>query len=221
MNEAPGIERTGYTPGLPPLFHSRAEIALIKDKSAHAGFGYLKRGRVMATTVADELVVPVPVDSGSVDAIDAARSRLVVDAGDTDTTVTVSEADAAKFRVGDEVVLNNLTPVYQDLGAITKIAAPANGQVVITVTNAVSGALMTVASRSALSHKTAAASPFYAASCVLDKDINTGTAGTDNAVPVSVVFGNCILYTAFLTGMSAKSLTDLGAIQDGVHTIIK
>jgi len=218
-NEAPGMVRGGMSPGIRPLFHSRREIALIKDKSALAGFGVIKNGTVMATTTATDSVVPVPVDDGSVNAVDVARVRVVVDAADTATTLTISEADAAKFSVGDAIVINNLTPVYDDLGSITAIGAPANGQVVVTVDGQVDGAVFTVANRSAISHKTAANSPFYAASCLLDKDIDTGETAGEQPVPCSVVFKNAMVYTAYLTGMSAKSITDLGAIQDGVHTI--
>lgn len=218
-NEAPGLTRGGMSPGIRPLFHSRREIALIKDKSAAAGFGVVKNGTVMATTTATGNIVPVPVDDGSVDAVDIARVRLVADASDTATTVTIAEADAVKFVVGDAIVVNNLTPAYDDLGLITDIAAPSNGQVVITVDGQVDGVVFTVANRAAISHKTADTTPFYAASCLLDKDVDTGEVAGEQPVPVSVVFKNAIVYTAYLTGMSAKSLTDLGAIQDGVHTI--
>ncbi len=221
-NEAPGLVRSGISPGIRPLFHSRREIALIKDKSAAAGYGVLKQGYVLGVTTDDSRVVPIPVDDGSVDAVDIARSRLVVNATDSGTTVTVSEADGAKFRVGDNVALSNLTPAYDDLGAITAIAAAVNGQVVITVDGSVTGAVFTTANRAALYQVTDASTPFYKAACILDKDIDTGSGGIDDAaVPTSVVFGNCMLYTVYLTGMSAESIADLGAIQDGVHTIIK
>ena len=219
-NEAPGLVRGGQHPGIRPLFHSRREIALIKDKSFQAGFGVVKLGRVLATTTGG-LVVPNPKDDGSVDAVDPARARLLANAVDTESTVLVSEADAAKFRVGQDVVLNNLTPAYQDLGAITAIGSAVNGQVTITVTNAISGAVFTAANRAALSHKTAAASPFYKASCILDKDVDTGEGDAwAPAVPVSVVFRNAMLYSVWLDGLSEQAIIDLGASQDGVHTII-
>lgn len=221
LNEAPGLERDGYSPGIPPLFHSRREIALLKDKSASPGFGYLKQGTILGIDQSTLQVVPVPVDDGSVDAIDIARSRVTLDYSTGTSVVSVSEEDAAKYSVGDAVVLSNLTPIYADMGTVVSKAAPAGGSVVITVTGSVAEVAFTIANRAALSHKTAASDPFYAASCVLDKDLNVGTSAEASAVPTSVVFGNCILYTAFLTGLSAKSITDLGAIQDGLHTIIK
>ena len=219
-NEAPGLVRGGQHPGIRPLFHSRREIALIKDKSLLPGFGVLNAGTVLGTAI-DGSVVPSPQDDGSVDAVDAARARLLADVASSDTTLLLSEADAAKFRVGQDVVINNLTPEYEDLGAITAISAPVNGQVTITFTNAISAAVFTTANRAALSHKTAASTPFYASSCILDKDVDTGVeSSTAAAVPVSVVFRNAMLYSVWLSGMSAKAITDLGATQDGVHTII-
>lgn len=219
-NEAPGLVRGGQHPGIRPLFHSRREIALIKDKSLMSGFGVIKNGRVLSTTTGG-LVVPNPKDDGSVDAIDTARARLLADGVDTESTVVISEADAAKFRVGQDVVLNNLTPAYQDVGAITAISAAVNGQVTVTFTTAINVAVFTTANRAALSHKTAASTPFYAASCILDKDVDTGEGDAWAApVPVSVVFRNAMLYTVWLDGLSDKAITDLGAIQDGVHTII-
>lgn len=217
-NEAPGLVRGGMSPGLRPLFHSRREIALIKDKSLTNGFGLVGQGYVLGTT-ADGRVTPIPVDDGSVDAVDIARTRLVVDASDTATTVVVAEAEACRFAVGDAIVVNNLTPAYDDLGTITAISAAVNGQVTITVDGTVDGAIFTVANRAAISHKTDATSPFYKASCMLDKDVDTGVTADTAAVPCSVVFKNAMVYSVYLTGMSAKSLTDLGAIEDGVHTI--
>lgn len=219
-NEAPGLARGGQTPGIRPLFHSRREIALIKDKSIVPGFGLVRAGTVLGTTT-DGLVVPSPKDNGSVDAVDAARARLLVNGASGAATLILSEADAAKFRVGQEVVVSNLTPAYQDLGAITAISAAVNGQVTITFTTAFASAVFTTANRAALSHKTAAATPFYASSCIIDKDVDTGVgSATAAAVPVSVVFRNAMLYTVWLQGLSAKAITDLGATQDGVHTII-
>jgi len=217
-NEAPGLVRGGMSQGLRPLFHSRREIALIKDKSLTNGFGLLKQGYVLGTT-ADSRVTPIPVDDGSVDAVDIARTRLVVNAADSASVVVVAEAEACRFAVGDTVALSNMTPAYDDLGTITAIAAPANGQVSITVDGAVDGAIFTTANRAALCHKTDAASPFYKASCLLDKDVDTGVTSDTADVPCSVVFKNAMVYSVYLTGMSAKSLTDLGAIEDGVHTI--
>jgi hypothetical protein len=220
LNEAPGLVRGGMSPGIRPLFHSRREIALIKDKSANSGFGVLKAGRVLATTTVDGQVVPVPVDDGSVDTIDIARPRLAVNYVSGESTFSLSEADAAKFRVGDAVDFNNETPVYADMGSITAIGAPIAGVVIVTVDGSAVSTVMTTALSAAVSHKTAAATPFYAASCLLDKDIDTGVSAETNAVPCSVVFKNAMVYTVYLTGMSDKSITDLGAIQDGVHTII-
>jgi hypothetical protein len=216
-NEAPGLVRGGMSPGIRPLFHSRRDIALIKDKSASNGFGILNAGTVMGTDTATDQVVPVPTDPA---VIDASRSALTLDYATGTSVVSVSEADAAKFNVGDAIVVNNETPVYFDLGTVVSKAAAVSGSVVITVSGSAATIVITTALTAALSHKTAAADPFYAASCLLDKDIDTGVTAGNSPVPCSVVFKNAMVYTVYLKGMSAKSITDLGAIQDGVHTII-
>jgi hypothetical protein len=217
-NEAPGLVRGGMSAGIRPLFHSRREIALIKDKSLTNGFGLLNQGYVLGTTE-DGRVTPIPVDDGSVDAVDIARTRLVADAVDAASTIVVAEAEACRFAVGDSIIINNDTPAYDDVGKITAISDAVNGQVTITFDGTVNGSGFTIGNRAALSHKTAAADPFYAASCLLDKDVDTGTTAGTAAVPCSVVFRNAMVYTVYLTGMSEKSLADLGAVQDGVHTI--
>lgn len=220
LNDAPQQVVGGQTPGIRPLFHSRRDIALIKDTCIKPGFGLLRAGTILSASVTDGLMVPNPEDGGTGD-IDAARPRLLANAVDTESTVVVSEADAAKFRVGDDVVINNNVPAYQDLGPITAIAAAVNGQVTITVTNSISGATFTTANNAAISHKTAATTPFYAAACLLDRDVNTGTAANDPEAPTSVVFGNAMVYTVNLFRLSAKAITDLGAVQHGIHTILK
>jgi len=218
MNDSPQVVRSGITPGIKPLFHSRREIALLKDTCVKPGFGILKQGTVLAASVADELMTPNPIDAGTA-ALDIARVRIAADAVTTESTVTISEADAAKFRVGDSIVINNSTPIYEDLGAITAISAPSSGIVTVTFTTALASGDLTTALHASISHKTAAASPFYKASCVLDKDVDSGASSTDQPAPTSVVFGNAMLYTVWLIGMSAKAITDLGAKQHGVHTM--
>jgi len=206
-NEAPGLDRGAYSPGIPPLFHSRREIALIKDKSFKAGFGYVKAGQIVGVTL-DDFVVPYGV-----------TVPLVANAANASSVVVVSEADAARFAVGDTLAVSEDSTV-DDLGAVISIVV-AGGQATITVDGTVGSADFTTANNAAVFHKTSATTPFVAAGCILDKDINTGTEAGLSEVPVSVVFGNCMLYKVFVTGIDAAALTALNAIEDGRHLIVK
>lgn len=217
----PQYDQSGMTPGQKALFHSLRDIALIIDKTAKAGYGYLQAGTLMCVNTADGLLVPYP-ETTAVDNNGNAKAFLVADTGATATTVQVLGSEAYKFAVGDSLVCVDDTTAAEDLGAITDITiSETTGLATITVTTAIGGTAYTVARNGHVYAASDASTPFAKAMYVMDQDVNTGAGETALGANVSVVLSNAVLYTASLPNSDAAALTDLGATTDGRFTVIK
>ena len=179
-------------------------------------------GTVMATeTVNGDLVPYAPAVAS---ATDQARAFLTSDVSAAATTLKVPIADSYKFAVGDEIVMHEPdagTPTYDDCGAITAIDVTTYpGIAEITFTNALANP-GTVANGANIYHKTAAASPYSAASFICDQDVFTGSEDTAMGANTSVVISNAILYKSALVGYDSAAATALGIVEDGNHAILK
>ena len=165
----------------------------------------------------------VPYAPAVATATDQARAFLTADVVATDTTLKVPIADVYKFAVGDVIVLHEPagTPTYNDCGAITAIDVTTYpGVAEITFTNALTDP-GTVANGANIYHKTAAASPYSAASFICDQDVFTGADENAKGANTSVVISNAILYKSALVGYDSAAAATLGIVEDGNHAILK
>ncbi len=217
----PQFNQSGMTPGQKALFHSLRDIALIIDKTAKAGYGYLQAGTLMGVNSADGFLVPYP-EAVAADNNGNAKAFLVVDTGATATTLQVLGSEAYKFAVGDALVVVDDTTAAEDLGAIVSIAiSETTGLALITVTDAIGGTAYTVARNGSVYCKTDSAAGFSKATYIMDQDVFTGDGEDALGANVSVVLSNAVLYTAALPNSDAAALTDLGAVADGRFTVLK
>lgn len=217
----PQFQQGGMVPGAKALFFSLREIALIKSKTIKPGFGVVYSGTVMATTTADNELVPYVPDTVAV--TDQGRSFVTADIAIAATVVRVLLADSYRFAVGDTVIVADNTPTYVDCGAITAIDRTTYaGQAAITVTTSPTPTVgMTVADMVHMYHKAGTAGKFCTASFIGDQDVFTGEGSTALGANTSVVISNAILYAAALVGYDATAATALGAVADGNHIILK
>jgi len=207
-------------PGAKALFHSLREIALIDDKTIKPGFGVVYSGTVMATTTADSELVPYVPDAVAVG--DQGRAFATTDVALSTAVMRILLADSYRFAIGDTVVIADNVPTYVDGGAITAIDRTTYaGQAEITFTNVIGAAAMTVADQVHMYHKAGAAGKLCTASVICDQDVFTGETLSAMGANTSVVISNAILYTAALVGYDATAATNLGAIADGNHVILK
>ncbi len=217
----PQFNTGGMTPGQKALFHSLRDIALILDKTAKAGYGYLQAGTVMCVNTADSLLVPYPETDAAINAA-AAKAYLVADSGSASDTVQVLTSESYKFIVGDSLVIVDDTTTAEDLGAITDITlSETTGLATITVTTDIGSTSFTTARNAHVYVKSDGSAPFAKAKYILDQDVNTGEGEDALGANISVVVSNAVLYTAALPNSDAAALTDLGAITDGRFTILK
>lgn len=164
--------------GVAPLYKSRREIALLGDKMVVPNLGHLPAGLIMKLTT-DGRVVP-------------ADFSVTCTASGAD--LTVAEADAAYFAVGDIL----------DCGTISAIAAPASGNVVITLAAAPASAPTAITFAGTVL-------------CILDQAVVSGKAGAWT----SVAYSNMVLYAAQVRNATDSLLSTLGAVEDGPYIIVK
>ena len=217
----PQYDQSGMTPGQKALFHSLRDIALIIDKTAKAGYGYLQAGTLMCVNSADGLLVPYPETDADVNGANA-KAYLSADSGAVASTLSVLASESYKFAVDDVLIIVDDTTPAEDLGVITGIViSETTGLATITVTTATGATSFTTARDAHVYLKADASTPFTKAIYIMDQDVFTGDGESALGANVSVVVSNAVLYTAALPNSDAAALTDLGAIVDGRFTILK
>jgi len=213
----------GYKPGQKRLFHSDPEYALIKDKTIQPGYGILTVGTVMALDVVTLDLVPC-APTAHMDA-SPARAYGVADVANGSDEYYCTLDDAAKFKVGSELILvrnDGGSPDYHDGGAITAVdTTTERHRAKITFTNATADANFSTANMVNAYVKSGAAGKFSDAAWVLDQDVDTGTGEGALGANASVVISNAILYKNSMVGYDAAAQTALGVVEDGQHLILK
>ena len=199
------------------LYHSYPEQALILDATILGGFGVLAQGTVMA----DMGNYIVPYTPTIIAATDVSRAFLTANVSAA-KDLFVTNASAAKFKVGQSVVASDTDNTYTDGGAITAIVVDATpGITKITVTNNITA---TVAKSGNIYHKAGSDGKFSLATCIIDQAVDTGSAASVVAslgANVSIVLSNAVLYTSAVVGLDAAAKTALGVVTRGKYTILK
>lgn len=224
----PQMNRYPEIPGVKALFHSVRDIALIIDKTAQAGYGYLKAGTVMAINLSTlgggaqgKLVPYVPISTGVTLGTDSAIGVAPLVQDSIADHVYVSLEDSYKFEVGDELYADNDSDEGPTSGgAITAIDRTTSTLFAdITLTSFAHGNF-TVAKKSYV-HVTAGTSGEYTtAAYILDADIDTGVGAEAAGALCSVVVSNAILYRYNMINLTAAAITSLGVV-DGRLFILK
>jgi len=208
------------------LYYSNPEAALKVPITLQAGYGKIEQG----TTIAKNLsaagnkgkMVPYAATTFPAD-IDTARAYLVADSGTTASDLYVSQDDSYKFKVGDDVAINDNTTTTENLGAITAIdRTTENHRVKITVTTASGGTSFTTTRKAYLVVEAGVAANNYS-DCVgiLEKTVNTGTGENCQGGAGTLIIGNCVLYTGMLTNLDAAAIVDLSSTAFGQFTYIR
>lgn len=223
----PQLVRNPEGQGIKRLFFSQRDIALIKDKTVSASYGVLRAGTVMAENTSGaggkgKLVPFVPVSTDVVLGTDSAIGVSAVVANGATGHIYVSKADSYKYAVGDQLYFDNDSdegPVdCGDITAIDRTTSPIYADIACgsyTATNC------TVAKKAYVYVETDASDPYSKAKYILDKDIDTGTGEDAAGALTSVVISNAILYKASLINCGDDAVSDLSAVVDGPHLILK
>ena len=192
------------------LFYSDEAVALMVPITLSAGFGVLKAGTALAkntsalTTGNTAKYVPYN-PTACTGAEDAPVRAYLVQGSTASADVYVGMTDSYKFKVGDDIIVDNSTLSGENLGAITAIDRTTYTHMAkITATTAVSGTGYTTATFSYII-------PEGADTCVgiLSKSVDTGSGANAVGANAGLLLKNYVVYTAGLINVDAAAIVDL------------
>lgn len=230
MPDIPSIIR-GVQDDYTVLYYSEPMAALKVPVTIQSGYGTLKKGTALAlnksnltTGGKDQLVPYNPTTfTGSASENHPGRAYLISDGTTLLSYVYVTQDDSYKFKVGDDLIINDNTTTAENLGAITAIDRTSERQrAKITFTTAI-GATTFYTTKYAYVCVEAGDSSNNYSDCVgiLEKSIDTGTGVDAKGAVVTMILGNCVLYNGLLTNMDDAAQTDLSASTFGQYMYIK
>jgi len=193
------------------------------------GYGLIEAGTALAKNLsaAGNVAKLVPYNpttfTGGASENHPGRAYLVANSGLTATTVNVTLDDSYKFKVGDDLIINDNVTAAENLGAITAIDRTTySNYAVITFTTAIGGTAFTTA-RFAHVFVEAGTSGNNYSDCVgiLEKTVDTGTGVNAKGAVATLVWGNCALWNGMLTNVDAAARTDISATVFGQQLMIR
>jgi hypothetical protein len=222
--DTPYIKR-GFQVDPKRLFYSDYGLALKKMVTLAPGYGILEAGtligKITESTGRKDMYAPYAVLAPVRGLPFIAGAYLLEDGGATDTTAKVTIKDSYKFAVGDHIagVDSDATPI--DIGAITSIDRTTYSHYALIGFAQVNLSSLTVANGGILFIQTKTASPYTKAYAILGEGVDTGEGVDAAGGQGAAVFSHAIVYKGLLPNSDAGALTDLGAVEDGQHLILK
>lgn len=209
------------------LYYSDELASLKVPISIQAGYGVLKMGTALSKNlsaggnVGKCLPYNPTTFTGAED--HPGRAYLVADSGTTDTFVYVTMDDSYKFKVGDDLIINDNTTAAENLGAITAIDRTSEThRAKITATTAIGGTAFTTARKAHVLVEAGTSANNYSDGVgILEKSVDTGTGVNAKGADATLIIGNCVLYTGMLTNVDAAFLTDVSGATYGNYTYIR
>ena len=212
------------------LYYSEPGAALKVPVTLQSGYGLLDAGTALAKNVSagsaggkDQLLPYIPT---LFDGTEFAPGRVYIVGGGVDATYTVNVTinDSYKFKVGDDLFINDNTTTVQLLGAITAIDRTTyRNYAVITFTTVIGGVAFTTALFAYVGVEAAAGNTNNYSDCVgiLEKTVDTGTGENAAGAVATLILGNCVLYKGLLTNFDAAAMVDVSATDFGQFVYIK
>jgi hypothetical protein len=188
-----------------------------------SGYGLLKAGTVLSvnlsnlTTGGKGMFLPYNPTTFTGAENHPGRAYLVANSGTTDKFVYVTMEDSYKFKVGDDLIINDDTTAAENLGAITAIDRTTEPhRAKITATAAIGGTAFTTARKACVFVEAGTSANHYSdAVCILEKSVDTGSGANAAGAHSDIILGNVLLYEGMLTNIDSASKTDLSATSFG------
>ena len=211
------------------LYFSDPMAALKIPVTLSPGYGLLESGQALAKNLsagtAGNINKYVPYNLTSFDGTEASpgRAYLVANTGTTSTTVNVSIDDSYKFKVGDDLIINDNTTTAENLGAITAIDRTTyQTYAVITFTTQIGGTAFTTARFAYVAVEAGDNTNNYSdCTGILEKSVDTGTGSTAEGAIGTMIVSNAVLYLGMCSGIDTASKADISATADGSFLIVK
>ena len=207
------------------LYFSDPNAALKLQVTLQAGYGLLPQGQALAKNLsaAGNIGKMLPYNPTTIGTEDKGRAYLVANSGTTDTFVYVSMNDSYKFKVGDDLIIDDNVTAAENKGKITAIDRTSeSNRAKISFTSAIGGTAFTTARYASVFVEKGDNTNNYS-DCVgiLEKAVDTGTGSTAKGAVATMIISNAVLYNGMLTEMDAAARTDLSASVIGQFLIIK
>jgi hypothetical protein len=201
------------------LFYSDEAVCLMIPITLAEGYGVLKAGTALAQNTSALLTGNknkyIPYNPSAQTGVEIAPVRAYLRQGSTNSTaVHIGLIDSYKFKVGDDIIIDNDSLSGENLGAITAIDRTTYpDRAVVTATTAVSGTGYTTASFSYLAVE-------GCDDCVgiLSKSVDTGTGEKAAGANAGMLLKNFVVYTAGLVNVDSAAIADLSLTAIGQFT---
>lgn len=213
------------------LYYSDPMAALKVPVTLQSGYGLIKKGTILSLNKSagtaggkDQILPYNPTTfTGSASEDHPGRAYLVTDSGTTDKFVYVTQDDSWKFKVGDDLIINDDTTSAENLGAITAIDRTSERhRAKISFTTAIGGTAFTTARIAHVFVEAGDNTNNYSdAIGILEKSVDTGTGENAKGAVATMILGNCVLYEGLLLNDDAAAKTDLSATSFGQFLYIR
>jgi len=199
------------------LYYSDHMAARRVPVQIQSGYGWIEMGSAMAKNISagpnggKNQLLPYNPTTFPAD-IDPGRAYLVTNTGSADNFVYVTMDDSYKFKVGDDLIINDNTTAAENLGVITAIDRTTERQrAKITATTNIGGTAFTTARRGHVLVEAGAANNFSDCVGILEKSVQTGVGEHAQGAGATLILGNAILYDGMLTNLDSTAKTKIGA----------
>jgi hypothetical protein len=228
MPDIPSIIR-GVQDDYRNLYYSEPMAALKVPVTLQAGYGLLKIGTALSKNLSalttggkDQLLPYNPLTFTGAEK-HPGRAYLVASSGTVASILYVSQEDSYKFKVGDDVIINDDTTAAENLGAVTAIDRTTDlSRAAITITVASGGTSFTVARKACIFVEAGTSGNNYSDGVgILEKSVDTGLGENAKGAVATLILGNCVLYEGLLTNVDAAFRTDVSAGQFGQYIYIR
>lgn len=200
------------------LYYSEPGAALKVPVTLSPGYGLLEQGTALSkntsalTTGNKDKLMPYNPTSFDGTEISPGRAYLVADNAGSTYVVHVTIEDSYKFKIGDDLVINDDTTTRENLGAITAIDRTTyRNYAVITHTTQAGATPFTTARFGHVFVEAASGNSNNWSDCVgiLEKSVQTGVGEHAAGANATLILGNCVLYEGLLTNFDSAAKTDL------------
>lgn len=230
MPDIPSIIR-GVQEDYTVLYYSDPMAALKVPVTLQSGYGTIKKGTTLAlnksalTTGGRDQLLPYNPTSftGSASEDHPGRAYLVANSGTADNYIYVTMDDSYKFKVGDDLIINDNTTAAENKGAITAIDRTSERQrAKITFTTVIGGTAYTTARYAYVCVEAGDNTNNYS-DCVgvLEKSVDTGTGADAKGAVATMILGNAVLYEGLMTNLDSAAKTDLSMTSFGQYVYMK
>jgi len=210
------------------LYYSDHNAALKIPITLAPGYGLVKAGSILAknlsaaTTGSKGKFVPYNPTTFTGAEDHPGRAYLVADVGASASVCYVTIADSYKFKVGDDLIINDDETSAENLGAITAIDRTSEQhRAKLTFTTQTSGTFTNAAKGHVFVEAGTSGNNYSDAVGVLEKTVDTGTGENAKGANATLILSNCVLYAGCMPLLDAASKTDLSATEIGQFVVIK